>query len=147
MTIVAVLNVHPSRARDLREPDQIQISPDLEQQQYLDCFGNICTRVSAPAGPVRFYNSTLIEDSGEVDPVGWDAPQLSVSDLPPETLQFLLASRYCEVDRMSDIAWNLFGETQPGWSRAQAILDWVHNHITFGYNYARPTKTALDAYN
>ena len=147
MTVIAVLNVHPSRTKDLREPDEIQISPAIKQSTYHDVFGNICTVVEAPAGPLRFSNTTLIEDSGDPDPVDWNAPQLPIAELPRETLQFLLASRYCEVDRMSDIAWQLFGNTQPGWPRAQAILDWVHNHVTFGYQYARPTKTALDAYH
>jgi transglutaminase-like putative cysteine protease len=147
MTVIAVLNVHPSRSRDLREPDEIQISPGAKSSKYLDSFGNVCTAIEAPQGPLRLSNSTLIEDSGAPDPVDWNAPQLRISELPKEALQFLLASRYCEVDRMSDIAWQLFGNTQPGWPRAQAILDWVHNHVTFGYHFARPTKTALDAYN
>jgi transglutaminase-like putative cysteine protease len=146
MLVVAVLNVHPSRAADLREPDEIQISPDSPRNPYLDVFGNVCTRIMAPQGPLRLSSSTLIEDSGLPDPVDWDAPQVPVGELPPETLQFLLASRYCEVDRLSDLAWQLFANTAPGWPRAQAICDWVHQHITFGYHFARPTKTAMDAY-
>jgi transglutaminase-like putative cysteine protease len=147
MTVVAVLNVHPSRVADLREPDEIQISPEVERQQYLDSFGNICTRIIAPAGPLHLWNSTLIEDSGEPEGAGWEAIQAPVAQLPPETLQFLLASRYCEVDRLSETAWQLFGNIAPGWPRAQAILDWVHDYVTFGYHFARPTKTALDVYS
>jgi transglutaminase-like putative cysteine protease len=146
MMVVAVLNVHPSRAAHLREPDQIQISPSSPSNQYLDVFGNVCTRIMAPQGPLRLSNSTLIEDSGLPDAVDWNAPQVPVEELPAETLQFLLASRYCEVDRLSDLAWQLFANTTPGWPRAQAICDWVHQHITFGYHFARPTKTAMEAY-
>jgi transglutaminase-like putative cysteine protease len=146
MTLVAVLNVHPSRTADLREPDEIHITPQVEREQYLDSFGNICTRISAPGGPIRLCNSTLIEDSGLPDAVDWNAPQLPVEQLRPDTVQFLLASRYCEVDRLSQLAWDLFGNTAPGWARAQAICDWVHQHVTFGYHFARPTKTALDVY-
>jgi transglutaminase-like putative cysteine protease len=147
MAVVAVLNVHPSRTADLREPDEVHLSPEAPREQYLDSFGNICTRIMAPQGPLRFWNSTLIEDSGETDAVDWNAPQLPVEQLPTDTLQFLLASRYCEVDRLSELAWQLFGGTAPGWPRAQAICDWVHQHVTFGYHFARPTKSALDVYS
>jgi len=147
MTLVAVLNVHPSRTADLREPDEIEISPEAPTQKYLDSFGNICTRILAPQGPFRLSGSTLIEDSGQPDAVKLDAPQTPVDQLPTETLQFLLASRYCEVDRLSELAWQLFGNTEPGWPRAQAICDWVHEYVTFGYHFARPTKSALDVYN
>jgi transglutaminase-like putative cysteine protease len=147
MTVVAVLNVHPSRTADLREPDEIEISPEAPTEKYLDSFGNICTRILAPQGPFCLSGSTLIEDSGEPDAVNWDAPQTPVDQLPTETLQFLLASRYCEVDRLSELAWQLFGNTTPGWPRAQAICDWVHEYVTFGYHFARPTKSALDVYN
>jgi transglutaminase-like putative cysteine protease len=146
MTVVAVLNVHTSRTADLREPDEIQISPEAPSERYLDSFGNICTRIMSPQGILRLSNSTMIEDSGLPDAVDWNAPQVPVEHLPADTLQFLLASRYCEVDRLSDLAWNLFGGVAPGWGRAQAICDWVHQHVTFGYHFARPTKTALDVY-
>ncbi len=147
MTVIAVLNVHPSRNKDLREPDELRVSPPSDMEKYLDCFGNICTRIAAPQGPLRLSGSTLIEDSGNPDLTDRDARQAPVSDLPREVLQFLLASRYCEVDRLSDLARQLFGNTEPGWARAQAICDWVHQHITFGYHFARPTKTALDVYH
>ena len=146
MTVVAVLNVHPSRAADLREPDEIRISPETSRDQYTDVFGNVCTRIQASQGPLRLWNSTLIEDTGQPDDTDWDAPQLPVDRLPVETLQFLLASRYCEVDRLSEVAWQLFGNIAPGWGRAQAICDWVHQYVAFGYEFARPTKTALDVY-
>ncbi|HEY3827084.1 MAG TPA: transglutaminase family protein [Bryobacteraceae bacterium] len=145
-TIVAVLNVHPSRVADLREADEIQLSPDLTRERYWDSFGNICTRMIAPQGNLRLRGSTLIEDSGEPDAIDWSAPQLAVGRLPTETLQFLLASRYCEVDRLSALAWQLFGTMPMGWPRVQAICDWVHQYITFDYGSARPTKSALDVY-
>jgi len=145
--MVAVLNVHPSRVKDLLEPDELRISPATEQKEYVDSFGNRCIRFVAPAGVLRLSNSTLIEESGEPDAIGWDAAQLPVSELPPETLQFLVGSRYCEVDRLSDLAWQLFGNGITGWPLVQSICDWVHSHITFNYQAARPTMTALDVYN
>ena len=145
--VIAVLNIHPSRVPDLREPDFIEASPEVSHAQYSDSFGNICTRFLARPGPLRLTNSTLVEDSGEPDAVDWEAPAVPVEQLPRETLQFLLASRYCEVDRLSEIAWQLFGNIPAGWPRAQAVCDWVHDYVTFGYQYARPTRTAMDTYN
>jgi transglutaminase-like putative cysteine protease len=144
MTVVAVLNVHPSRTADLIEPDDLRLSPGAIRDEYLDSFGNRCTRISAPEGTLRLWNATLIRDSGEPDPVHPDAEQIPIERLPTETLQFLLASRYCEVDELSDLAWQLFGNVQPGWATVQTICDWVHNNVTFGYQYARATKTAVD---
>src|ERR1019366_10599265 len=99
-----------------------------------------CTRVFTSPGTLRFWHSTLIQDSGQPDPVAWDAEQAPVNKLPPETLQFLLASRYCEVDQLSTLAWELFGNIAPGWPTVQAICDWVHGNMTFGYEFARSTK-------
>jgi transglutaminase-like putative cysteine protease len=141
-----MLNVHPSRAGDLVEPDRLRIEPDVEPEQYIDAFGNLCCRFTAPAGRIRLFNSTLIEDSGNVDPQDFSAREIPVADLPPETLQFLLSSRYCEVDLLSNTAAQLFGGIPPGWQRVQAICDWVHDNVTFGYHFASPTKTALDVY-
>jgi transglutaminase-like putative cysteine protease len=144
--IVALLHVHPSRANDLRRPDQLRTEPNVDIQTYIDSFGNQCSRFVAPAGTIRLLNDTLIEDSGQPDAVNPNAREVPVEELPPEALRFLLASRYCEVDLLSNTAVELFGHVAPGWQRAQAICDWVHRKVTFGYNFARSTKTALDVY-
>jgi transglutaminase-like putative cysteine protease len=144
MAVVAVLNVHPSRTRDLLEPDEVQIFPGVQSRTFTDTFGNRCVQFQAPAGTLGLSNSTLIEDSGDPDPIPVDAPQIPIERLPADVIQFLLASRYCEVDQLSGLAWQLFGNTPEGWPRVQAILDWVHSQVTFGYNFARSTKTALD---
>jgi transglutaminase-like putative cysteine protease len=144
--MVAMLHVHSSRTADLREPDELRLDPAVPVDMYHDSFGNICTRFVAPAGQLRLYNSTLIEDSGEPDPVNPAARQVPVQDLPSEVLRHLLASRYCEVDQLLNIAGELFGTTEQGWPRVQAICDWVQANITFGYNFASSTKTAKDVY-
>ena len=146
VVMIAVYHVHASRRADLREPDEPRITPPVALQEYEDSFGNVCTRFVAPAGRLQLYNSTLIEDSGEPDPVNLAARQLPVEDLPTEVLRYLLASRYCEVDRLLDVAAQLFSHTEPGWARVQAICDWVQGNVTFGYPFASPTKTALDVY-
>jgi len=143
---LSLLRVHPSRQADLRSPDPILTTPEIPVEEYQDIFGNICSRFLAKPGELRLYTESIIEDSGEPDAVNWNAPEIPVVDLPPETLPFLIASRYCEVDLMSPIAFDLFGALHPGWSRVQAVCNWVHAHIVFDYSKARATKTALDVY-
>jgi len=146
VALVALLNVHPSREADLREPDQLHIEPQVRADQYVDRFGNRCTRFLAPQGRLRLWNSTLIQDSGNQDQVNFMARQHPVQELPFDHLTYLMNSRYCEVDRLSNIATELFGNTAPGWGRVQAIVNWVHSRVQFGYQFARATRTALDVY-
>jgi transglutaminase-like putative cysteine protease len=146
VTIVAMLHVHPSRERDLVEPDELKLEPWVPITSYIDTFGNRCSRFVAPTGHVRLSGSTLIDDSGLEDPSFLAATEHPVSELPNETLIYLLNSRYCEVDRLSNIAVELFGNLPPGWSRVQAIANWVYSKVSFGYQHARPTKTALDVF-
>jgi transglutaminase-like putative cysteine protease len=144
--IVAILNVHSTRRDDLQEPDRVQVEPCVPTSEYEDAFGNICTRFVAPAGALRLTNSTLIADSGECDPIEPAARELPVDELPSETLRFLMPSRFCEVDLLSNTAAELFGGLPRGWPRVQAVCDWVHDKVTFGYPQARSTRTALDVY-
>lgn len=144
--IVALLNVYGTRVSDLREPDILRADPLIPIQTYIDSFGNLCSRIAAPQGALRLWNSTLIEDSGELDAENPEAPEIPVNDLPSDVLQFLLASRYCEVDLLSNTAVELFASAPRGWRRVKAICDWVYDKVTFGYSFARSTKTALDVY-
>src|SRR4051812_14721811 len=123
--VMALLCTHPSRAPTLRRPDRLRAEPDIPVEEFTDWFGNRCSRLVAPAGKLRLWNDTVVEDSGQPDPVHLDARQHPVEELPPEALRYLFASRYCEVDKLSDVAWQLFGETLPGWPRVQALCDWV----------------------
>jgi transglutaminase-like putative cysteine protease len=140
------LNVHPSRADDLIVPDCMRINPPVLFSRYLDAFNNICTRIVAPAGRIYLSAEGIVSDRGIPDEVCPDADQIPVPELPEAVLPFLLGSRYCETDHLSDIAWRLFGNAPNGWARAQAICDFVHHHLCFGYEHARSTKSALDAY-
>jgi transglutaminase-like putative cysteine protease len=144
--MIALFHVHSTRRADLREPDEPRITPAVSITEYEDSFGNVCTRFVAPAGKLQIYHSTLIEDSGKPDLVNLQARQIPVENLPPEVLRHLLASRYCEVDRLLDVAGMLFGNSQLGWARVQAVCDWVQANVTFGYHFASPTKTAMDVY-
>jgi len=145
--MLLVLNVHYSRASDVVIPDHLTTNPSVPIWAYRDSFGNWCTRLVAPAGQLKIASMAVVRDSGTPDIVATYAQQHPIEELPEEALIFLLGSRYCETEKLSEVAWRLFGHTQPGWSRVQAICDFVHNHITFGYEHARPTKTAWEAYD
>ncbi|HEY6993515.1 MAG TPA: transglutaminase family protein [Xanthobacteraceae bacterium] len=142
--MVLMLNVHPSRAADIIRPDQLRIAPTLPVTRYTDAFGNICTRLVAPPGQLEIATDALVADSGLPDLVEPNARQHEVAELPHDVLVFLLASRYCETDRLMQDAWARFGKTPLGWPRVQAICDFVHSHVRFGYQHARATKTAAE---
>ena len=145
--IILVVNIHDSRASDIVVPDRLTTEPAIPITGYRDAFGNRCNRVLAPAGRLRLTADGVIRDSGQPDEMVSGAGQDSVEDLPEETLVFLLGSRYCETDLLSETAWQLFSGTAPGYPRVQAICDYVHNHIAFNYQNARATRTAAEAFN
>lgn len=144
--MVALLTVHPSRRQHLREPDTVRLEPAVPCEEYTDMFGNLSTRFLAPAGAIRLFNSTLIEDAGVYEEIDYDAREVPVGELPPETLRYLMGSRFCEVDLLSATALELFDSAPRGWARVQAICDWVHTRVAFSYPHARPTRTALDVF-
>jgi transglutaminase-like putative cysteine protease len=145
--IIFVLRLHPSRESTLVAPEDFRIEPALPIEYYLDGFGNRCGRVDASVSPIHFRNRALVWDNGEPDLVAPEAREEPVSQLPPATVSFILPSRYCEVDsELMDFAWQHFGSIAPGWSRVQAICDFVHRHIGFDYQQARANRTALEAF-
>ena len=144
--MMLAIHVHPSRRGDLVVEDELVTEPNVAKGIYRDAFGNLCTRLVAPAGTFRLATNGVVEDDGQPDLIAPQAQQVPVDKLPDDTLVFLLGSRYCETDRLSETAWNLFGQTPTGWGRVQAICDFVHHHIAFGYEYARPTMTAFEAF-
>ncbi|TPV99225.1 MAG: hypothetical protein USCAAHI_01334 [Beijerinckiaceae bacterium] len=144
--LIAMLNIHYSRVADLAAPDHIVIVPPVPISCYRDGFGNWCSRILAPAAQMILSTDAVVTDSGLPDEVVADAAQVAVENLPEEAIVFLLASRFCDSDRMLDLAWTLFGGTPPGWVRVQAICDFVHQHISFGYEHARVTRMASEAY-
>ncbi len=145
--MIMVLGTHFTRASDVITPDFLTTTPPVPITPYRDMFGNWCSRMVAPPGRIRLFADGLVRDSGVPDVAVPSAIQHAVEDLPPDTLVYLLGSRYCETDRLSDIAWKQFENTAPGWARVQAICDFVHHRITFGYEHARATMTAFEVYN
>lgn len=144
--MVCLLDAHHDHAQNIRFQTPFKTTPTISTATYLDTFGNCVRRFIAPSGDLTICRDAIIEDSGLPDPVELEAEEIAVERLPNDTLIFLLGSRYCETDKLSDIAWQLFGSTPRGWRRVQAICDFVCGHLTFGYPYARSTRTAYEAY-
>jgi transglutaminase-like putative cysteine protease len=144
--MLLMLNVRPERAVDLETPDTLRTDPALAVRTYVDLFGNVCARLTAPPGRTTLWCDFVIRDCGRPDPTPAEAVQHPIDDLPDHTIAFLLPSRYCDLERLNDLAWRLFGHTPLGWPRVQAVLDYTHQRIAFGYEHARPTKTAFEAH-
>jgi transglutaminase-like putative cysteine protease len=144
--MIMVLNIHFTRASDIVIPDQMVSVPAVPIGAYRDLYGNWCSRLVLPQGETRITADALVNEAGTPDVVAPMARQTPLESLPEDTLMFLLGSRYCETDRLSEIAWKLFASAPTGWGRVQAICDFVHAHISFGYSHARSTKTAWDVY-
>jgi transglutaminase-like putative cysteine protease len=145
--LILALNVHYSRSSDLVVPDHVIVSPRVDVRGYRDAFGNWRNRLLVPAGATRLSGNGVVNDSGHPDPSHPTAVQHPVDHLPEETLVFLLGSRYCETDRLMEVAWEKFANSGTGWGLVQNICDFVHRHIRFGYEYANPTKTAWDVFH
>jgi len=145
--MILMLNIHYSRASDIVSPDCLITDPATPVTAYRDGFGNWCSRIVAPMGRIRLTSTGVVRDSAQPDMLTPGAQQHVLQELPEETLVFLLGSRYCETDLLSEAAWSRFGQSPPGWARVQAICDFVHNHIAFDYQKARPTRTAWEAFN
>jgi transglutaminase-like putative cysteine protease len=144
--LICLLDVHPDRRKDIVAETPFRSTPALPAMTYLDGFGNRCQRLMVPSGDITLHLDGTISDDGAPDRIAWSAREVPVESLPHDTLVFLLGSRYCETDRLSQMAWDLFGNVQPGWTRVQAICNFVHQHLTFGYQHARATRSALEAY-
>jgi transglutaminase-like putative cysteine protease len=144
--LICLLDVHPDRRKDINSEAPFHALPRTQSMMYLDGFGNQSRRLMVPPGDIILRLDGTILDSGKPDEVAPNAREVPVEMLPHYLLGFLLGSRYCETDRLGQVAWDLFGGVKPGWTRVQAVCDFVHNHLTFGYPHARPTRTALEAY-
>jgi len=145
--MILMLTVHPSRQPDLLQPHRIDFTPPLPSKTYLDGFGNVCTRIVAPAGEITLAADFVINDPGTPDVVAPAAEQVPVEQLPDDVLVYLLGSRYCDTDHLANTAWSLFGNGPTGRARVQAICDYVHRRVTFGYQHASVTRTAWDGFN
>ena len=147
MPVISVLEICKERQADIQRQTKVLTSPNVPNHTYEDVHGNLCRRFMAPAGGFRILYDALVEDSGEPDELNTLAREMPVQDLPDEVIGYLLGSRYCETDHLGDIAWQQFGHVPSGWARVQAITEYVHNRLSFGYGYARATRTAAQAHD
>ncbi|MGO9757811.1 MAG: transglutaminase-like domain-containing protein [Roseiarcus sp.] len=145
--MVCLLSVHDDHKKDIRIPERVFTTPIIQTRTYRDSFGNQCRRLVAPAGDLTIWGDATIEDDGKPDAADPDARELSVADLPDACLVYLMGSRYCETDKLSQAAWDMFGTVAPGWGRVQAVCDFVHDHIRFDYLQARSTRTAFEVFD
>ena len=143
--LILALSPHPSVAGRILGANKVLTEPQMPVEEFIDPFGNRRARLVPQPGRSRLWSDDVIQVDGQPDVFDWNARQHEIAHLPPETLPFLTASRYCESDVLTQQAWDLFGTTRPGWARVQAICNFVHNHLTFGYKFGRPTKTAVHA--
>jgi transglutaminase-like putative cysteine protease len=144
--VVLMLTTHPSRDGDILSDQLMQFSPRVDARDYFDPYGNICTRLVAPPGLLEIRSEFVVRDSGLPDEVCPAAQQWDVADLPGDVLPFLLASRDCDTEKLSTLAWSLFGAIQGGWQRAQAIRHYAHQRIECGYHHARVDRTASEGH-
>jgi len=143
--MILQLHVLPNRYK-LIQPEVLTLVPNIPSETFIDTFGNTSRRLIAPTGEFQITSNGVVEVSGEVDAVDWQATQHPVNTLPIAVLPFLVASRYCEIDRLGEFAWQRFGHGPTGYQRVQAVCRFVHQHIAFGYAYARVTKSAYEVF-
>ena len=144
--VTAVLQVEPYPGEATIVEAALTTDPAVDTSVYTDLYGNVCRRFVFGPGRTRIRYEAEVEVDGDIDAADFDAPQRAVAELPDDVLHYTLASRFCESDTLSNTAWKLFGDTAPGWARAQAVVDWVHNNITFAHGSSGPTTTATQVY-
>jgi len=144
--VMLLLNVHYSRVPDLVMPEYIDTFPYVELNQFPDENNNKMTSVILPPGQTTFKILSFVKDSGNLDVIDQNACHTPVQCLPHNVLKFLIGSRYCETDLMSEIAWELFGSFPNGWARVQAAADWIHNNVTFDLRKADCYQSAVQTF-
>ena len=142
-----LLDVHPDQRQHIQYESEFRASGSISHALTHDNFGNRMRRITAGPGQIVLSCRGVLQNSGQPEFVPATTRELLISELPGDVLPYLLPSRYCDIEHLSNFAWQQFGSVAPGVERVRAIGNWVHNHIVFGYPHARATRTATEAFN
>jgi len=141
----AVMQVAPLPDRDVQLDGEAWNTP-AAHHGYIDDHGNRCERLTVPPGSSRVVYEAEVTLTDPADALDTNAPETPVAELPEEVLAYVLPSRFCLPDELGSEAWERFGELAPGWTRVQAVVDFVHNHLEFLPGSSNPWTTAVDAF-
>jgi hypothetical protein len=130
-TILTLMDVHSEYRGGIVDETELQLSRAIPAATIVDRHDNVLRRLSADAGPLSLRLEGVFHTDGREDAVDRTADAAAVSELPPDALQYLLPSRYCETDLLSDFAWTNFGAIPGGWAKVHAICDFVHERLAF----------------
>jgi transglutaminase-like putative cysteine protease len=143
----ATVQVRPrSDARHQLITETWTTTPSLPIDEYVDFYGNPVKRLVMPEGELGLRYDAVYSVPDEPDPDGSGLAHPPLEQIPGELLHFTLPSRYCLSDELMGTAWELFGQSEPGWARVQAICDWVHDNLQFQYGTSSPLTTAVDVF-
>jgi transglutaminase-like putative cysteine protease len=143
--IAAIMQVSP-RADPCVQMQREVWDTGVDHHGYLDLYGNRCERLEIAAGSSRITYEAQLALSSPADVIDLDASETPVAELPDETIAFTMPSRFCLPDELGNEAWQRFGSLDPGWSRVQAVVDFVHTHLEWVEGASNPWTTAADAY-
>lgn len=143
--VPAIVLVRPSGSDGVRLIQESWITtPPVPYHDYVDLYGNVCRRIMLRSGLHTLWYDATVETPALAEAREPSTPQTPVEDLPDDVLTYTLPSRFCLSDALYDFAWQKFGQTTPGWQRVQAIVQFVHDHVEFGYQFTTPTTTSSD---
>lgn len=145
-TASLLLNVQPRPNRDHRMVfEALSIGHDLSIDRFTDAHGNAVRRVHLARGTNSIRHDAIVAvsslpDNADLPPVTPETPD----QLPPDLLRYTLPSRYCDSDKLTNFAWEKFGQVPHGLPRVNAISQWVHDHIEYRYMSGRTDLSAWD---
>jgi len=125
--------------------ERYAITPSVPVTEFTDAYGNLCQRLIAPPGRFSVRTQADVMTSAEID-TGWGLPFIPVQELPESTLAYLLPSRYCEADRLGELAREITAWAHPGYDQVAAIEAWVRGAVRFEPGSSQLPLSAVEAW-